>query len=150
MPLNLDEFRLRAREWLSSHAPRPNDVGEGVPEEGEQASVKRAQKLQGELFEAGLAGITWPVDYGGQGLTVAHQIAFDEQAADFDLGLGNTFTITFGMCGPTILACGTVDQKRRYIAPMLRGEEIWSQLFSEPGAGSDSSREPFAMATSGC
>ncbi|HLY81943.1 MAG TPA: acyl-CoA dehydrogenase family protein [Acidimicrobiales bacterium] len=142
MPPDLDDFRLRAREWLSSHAPRQKDDGDGddalgVPGEDEQASVMRAQKLQGELFEAGLAGITWPVEYGGQGLTVAHQIAFDEQASHFELGLGNTFTITFGMCGPTILACGTVEQKRRYIAPMLRGEEIWSQLFSEPGAGSD-------------
>jgi acyl-CoA dehydrogenase len=145
----LDDFRRRAREWLVAHAPPQRDDSErderpttgaaaaDAAKPDEQSSVKRAQQLQGELFDAGFAGITWPVDYGGRGLSTVHQIAFDEEASGFDLGLGVTFTITFGMCGPTILACGTAEQKRQYIPPMLRGEEIWCQLFSEPGAGSD-------------
>jgi alkylation response protein AidB-like acyl-CoA dehydrogenase len=146
---DLSAFRDRVGDWLAEHAPRrPDGTGRGddqAPDADlphysklDQAGVvKQAQEFQAGLFEAGFAGITWPVQYGGQGLTILHQIAFDEEAAGFDLPTGTTFAVTFGMCGPTILTCGTEQQKGRYIPAMLRGDEIWCQLFSEPGAGSD-------------
>jgi acyl-CoA dehydrogenase len=135
-------FRDRARVWLEAHAPRRSAehgaaAHQRTTSEQERESVAAAKRFQAELFAAGLAGLRWPRAYGGQGLTLAHEIAFAAAAAPFDLPTGFVFSITFGMCGPTLLAHGTEWQKRRYIAPMLRGEEIWCQLFSEPDAGSD-------------
>jgi alkylation response protein AidB-like acyl-CoA dehydrogenase len=95
-----------------------------------------AKAFQARLHDAGLAGITWPTAYGGQGLTPADERAFGEEARDFDLP-GGYFAIGMGMCGPTLLDLGSEEQKRRYIRPLLRGEDVWCQLFSEPGAGSD-------------
>jgi alkylation response protein AidB-like acyl-CoA dehydrogenase len=123
-------YRLRAREWLRLHRPRRID---GLP--GNQA-VEIAKEFQAALFDAGFAGITWPRDYGGQGLTAAEQQAFDEEAVEYELPT-YPFMVSMGMCGPTLVELGTHDQKARYLPKLLRGEEIWCQLFSEPGAGSD-------------
>jgi alkylation response protein AidB-like acyl-CoA dehydrogenase len=83
-----------------------------------------------------LAGITWPVEYGGRGLGPAlEQIFHDEQAA---YGVSTAmFAVGIGMAGPTIIEHGTDRQKARFLPALLRGEEVWCQLFSEPGAGSD-------------
>ena len=88
------------------------------------------------VYDAGFGGITWPVEYGGLGLTGAHQEAFTEEAANYpDLVVGDL--VTAGICAPTLLDFGSEEQKRRYIPHMLRGDEVWTQLLSEPGAGSD-------------
>jgi alkylation response protein AidB-like acyl-CoA dehydrogenase len=124
-------FRRRAREWLEANAaPR----GPGAGTDADELATSKA--FQAALHDAGLAGITWPAEYGGQGLSQADQLAFNEEAKDFDLPVA-PFVIGMGMCGPTIVDLGTEAQKTRYIGPLLRGEEIWCQLFSEPGAGSD-------------
>jgi alkylation response protein AidB-like acyl-CoA dehydrogenase len=129
-----EEFRERARAWLAANAPRRSS---GDDEEGGGLSGLAAQQdFQARLYDAGFAGITWPREYGGQGLTHAEQIAFGEEARNYALPVG-AFIIGLGMPGPTILECGSEAQKKRYLPPMLRGEEIWCQLFSEPGAGSD-------------
>ncbi|MEV0083996.1 acyl-CoA dehydrogenase family protein [Saccharopolyspora sp. NPDC050642] len=122
----LGEFRNRARDWLAANAPR-TDIGADVP---------AARSFQASLHEAGFAGISWPAEYGGQGLGQKHERAFSAEANAYELP-GQPFGIGLGMCGPILLQLGTEAQKRRYIRPMLRGEEIWCQLFSEPGAGSD-------------
>jgi alkylation response protein AidB-like acyl-CoA dehydrogenase len=129
------EFRARARSWLEANAPGKS--GEDTAD-GEAGTVDiRAQKaFQAKLYDAGFAGITWPKEYGGQGLTNAEQIAFSEEARNFTLPTG-AFTIGLGMPGPTILELGTEEQKKRYLPGLLRGEEIWCQLFSEPSGGSD-------------
>jgi alkylation response protein AidB-like acyl-CoA dehydrogenase len=126
-----DSFRERARGWLEANAPRRSDDGPST-----QWDLASARAFQARLHDAGLAGISWPAAYGGQGLTAADQRAFDEEARDFELPTGY-FTIGLGMCGPTLLDFGSEELKERYIRPMLRGEELWCQLFSEPGAGSD-------------
>ncbi|HKF74677.1 MAG TPA: acyl-CoA dehydrogenase family protein [Candidatus Dormibacteraeota bacterium] len=127
-------FRERARAWLLANAPRRSeDAGGG---QGQRSDLPSARAFQARLHDAGFAGISWPAAYGGQGLTPADERAFDEEASDFDLP-GGFFTIGMGMCGPTLLDLGSEHLKRRYIRPLLRGEEIWCQLFSEPGAGSD-------------
>jgi alkylation response protein AidB-like acyl-CoA dehydrogenase len=134
VPEAINDFRNRARAWLGANAPRrSDDDATGVPRRWDLDS---ARAFQAELHDAGLAGIAWPTAYGGQGMTPAEQRAFDEEARDFDLP-GEFFSIGMGMCGPTILDLGTEEQKARYIRPLLRGEEVWCQLFSEPGAGSD-------------
>jgi alkylation response protein AidB-like acyl-CoA dehydrogenase len=119
------EFRARAREWLTANVPAQDTDDLDV-----------AKRFQAAMHEAGFAGITWPAAYGGQGLGEGAQLAFNDAAKDFDLPT-RPFIIGMGMCGPTIVDLGTEEQKSRYLPPLLRGEEIWCQLFSEPGAGSD-------------
>ena len=118
----------RARAWLAENAERLTSGG----------VVNRMQSREHRIaiYDAGFGGITWPVEYGGLGLTGAHQEAFTEEAANYpDLVVGDL--VTAGICAPTLLDFGSEEQKRRYIPHMLRGDEVWTQLLSEPGAGSD-------------
>jgi alkylation response protein AidB-like acyl-CoA dehydrogenase len=131
----VDQFRERARAWLAANGPRRTGDG-GSDEVGSSTGIDTQRAFQARLYDAGFAGLTWPPEYGGQGLTNAEQIAFSEEAREYELPVG-AFIIGLGMPGPTILECGSEEQKKRYLPPMLRGEEIWCQLFSEPGAGSD-------------
>ena len=131
--LSVADFRNRARAWLEQNAPRRGGGESGEPG---RADIAAQQAFQAKLYDAGLAGITWPKEYGGQGLTHAEQIAFTQVARDFALPVG-AFVIGLGMPGPTILELGTEEQKQRYLPRLLRGEEIWCQLFSEPSGGSD-------------
>jgi alkylation response protein AidB-like acyl-CoA dehydrogenase len=134
-------FRAEARAWLEANArPRSSQhsmgvLGESDPET-ERMHVKASQAWQAVLADAGWAAITWPVEYGGRGGTPRQQALFNEEQAHFDVP-GNVFMQGIGMAGPTIIAHGSDAQKERFLRPMLRGEEIWCQLFSEPGAGSD-------------
>jgi alkylation response protein AidB-like acyl-CoA dehydrogenase len=88
------------------------------------------------LAEHGWAGITWPAQFGGRGGSAIEAAIFAEEQAEFDVAVG-AFAVSIGMVGPTLMAHGTPEQQQRYLGPMLRGEHIWCQLFSEPGAGSD-------------
>jgi alkylation response protein AidB-like acyl-CoA dehydrogenase len=129
------EFRARARAWLEANAPR-KPGGDEPGEDSGPVGIAGQKEFQARLYDAGFAGLTWPKEYGGQGLTLAEQIAFSQVARDFSLPTG-AFLIGIGMPGPTILDLGTEQQKQRYLRKMLRGEEIWCQLFSEPSGGSD-------------
>src|SRR5580698_10412274 len=132
-----EDFRSRARTWLAANAPRRGSDEEAEAQVRGQAAVLAEQKeFQARLYDAGFAGITWPAEYGGQGLTSAEQIAWSQESRDYDLPNG-VFFIGISMPGNTLLEVGTEEQKKRYLRKMLRGEEIWCQLFSEPGAGSD-------------
>ena len=138
----LAEFRRKCRAFLEANAKKrqvraPSDEDE-VDEvaQAEGANLEAARRYQAALFDAGLAGITWPKEVGGQGLSNEHQRVFNEEAADFEAPTG-VYTIGLGMVIPTLVEYGTEEQKERYVRKALRGEEIWSQLFSEPGAGSD-------------
>jgi alkylation response protein AidB-like acyl-CoA dehydrogenase len=88
------------------------------------------------MYEGGWGAITWPVEYGGRGGSSWHQTIFNQEAAHYDVSAG-VFAVGIGMCGPTLIAHGTEAQKLRHLPAMLRGEEVWCQLFSEPDAGSD-------------
>ena len=127
-------FRERVRAWLADNAPTSG--GGGLGETADVDALAAAKDFQARLYDAGLVGLTWPEEYGGQGLDNRYRRIFEEEAARYALPTG-IFLIGHGMCGPTILEHGTQAQKQRYIPPMLRGDEIWCQLFSEPGAGSD-------------
>ncbi len=133
----LATFRLKARSFLAEHAPkrasRRHDVGMGPGSTVVDLATQKA--FQKALADSDLAGLTWPKPWG-PGLTAEHQRVFNEEAAEYELPTAS-FTIGLGMVIPTMLEFGTDAQRERYVAKALSGEEIWSQLFSEPGAGSD-------------
>ena len=129
-------FRREARTWLGANAERlaeraPREISVRAPE-----AVQAAQRWQAKKADAGWACITWPKEYGGRGGTPVEDVIWSQEEAWYDTP-PNIFAIGIGMLGPTLMAHGTPQQKERYLPKMLRGEEIWSQLFSEPGAGSD-------------
>jgi alkylation response protein AidB-like acyl-CoA dehydrogenase len=88
------------------------------------------------LYDAGWAGISWPSEYGGRGLSPRFQAIYLEEEARAEAP-PHVGVIGLGMAGPTIISHGTDAQKARYLQPLLSAEEIWCQGFSEPGAGSD-------------
>jgi alkylation response protein AidB-like acyl-CoA dehydrogenase len=120
----IDDYAARARAWLEAAQPKAT------------ADVAGAQEFMAALYDAGYSGISWPAEYGGQGLSAAEERAFQQVAREFSLPV-SVFGIGLGMCGPTLVSIGTEAQKQRHVRPLLRGEEIWCQMFSEPGAGSD-------------
>jgi alkylation response protein AidB-like acyl-CoA dehydrogenase len=129
-------YRAQARGWLEEHkAEAPVLTGPGALKD--EAEILRARRAwQGKLAEAGLAGVTWPKEYGGQGLGPIEQVLSNQEIARVKVP-GILDAIGVGMLGPTIIAHGSEDQKTRYLGPMLHGDEVWCQLFSEPAAGSD-------------
>lgn len=130
------EYRAHVRDWLDRNAKRKGDVAAGAPKYGHDDLVPLAREWQARKYEAGFAGITMPVEYGGQGGTQMQQVIYNQEEARYVAPRG-VYEIGLGMCIPTMLAYATEEQKQRYVRPALRGEEIWCQLFSEPAAGSD-------------
>ncbi len=129
-------YRAQVRAWLDQHkGEAPVLEGEGaIEDESEIIAARRA--WQGKLAEGGLAGVTWPKEFGGQGLGPIEQVLCNQEIARARVP-GILDAIGVGMLGPTIIAHGTDEQKSRYLGPMLHGDEVWCQLFSEPAAGSD-------------
>jgi alkylation response protein AidB-like acyl-CoA dehydrogenase len=143
-PVDLDEYRREARAWiaanLASRATRQDPVAANLrgSHDYTREQIGAERPKQRALFDAGYAGITWPVEYGGQGLTRAHERAFVEEAAAYELpDFGYAGSMTFGVCAAVILAHASEDFKRRHLPRMLSGEELWVQFFSEPSGGSD-------------
>lgn len=131
----VEEFRERALDWLGANAEVFADA-HGADTDFAPTPVAAAKDFQARLFEAGFAGITWPAEYGGQGLGTEEQVAFDSVAAGFKL-LNGLFTIGITNVGPTLLQFASEEQKKRFLPKMLSGQECWCQLFSEPRGGSD-------------
>jgi len=126
------EFRQGLRAWLEKSLPRlqwpePADMVDKLP---------FWRPWQTMLFEAGYAGLTWPEEYGGRGLDERMRAIFGEEC-DRAGAPERLNTIGEDFAGPTIAHFGTADQKARFLRPILTGEEIWCQLFSEPDSGSD-------------
>ncbi len=134
---DVQSFRLRVREFLAKNLPPAPERERGVrSDEEELAEVTKQREIQRTLFDNGFAGICYPQEYGGQGLTVEHQRALNEEAADYHMP--DMLQIpSIGICGPTLLDSASEDQKKRYLPPLLRGDELWMQFLSEPSAGSD-------------
>lgn len=137
---DVESFRRRAREWIRANLGpfRPEAVAglRKVTREAELAAVDNDRRLQRKLYDAGFAGIAIPVEYGGRGLTAAHQRVFTEEMAGFEYP-SRCQVPTLAPCAAVLLDFGTEEQKRRHIPAMLRGEEIWMQFLSEPSGGSD-------------
>lgn len=126
-----EDFRAEVLGFLRATLPP-----KGAAIETGGTGGTRAVAFQRALAEAGLAGITWPTEYGGRGLPGRFQRIFDREAKAFQVP-PRALEIGLGMCGPTLLVHASEEQKRALIPPLLRGEHIWCELFSEPGAGSD-------------
>lgn len=130
------EYRAKVRAWLEEHRDEaPMLRGEGALKD-EQEIVAARREWQRKLAEAGLAGVTWPQELGGQGLGPIEQVIVNQEISRAGVP-GILDVIGVGMLGPTIIAHGSEEQKARYLGPMLHGDEVWCQLFSEPAAGSD-------------
>ena len=133
-------FRAEARAWLEANAKPINadDDEGGLPfsEREDDSVVKAAKAWQAKKADAGWACITWPKQYGGRGANAMQSVIWGQEESKFRTGQ-NIFAIGHGMCGPTLMAHGSKEHKERYLEPLLRGDEIWCQLFSEPAAGSD-------------
>src|SRR6478735_7902711 len=129
-------FRAEARAWLEANAgPRTGEV-DMLRLMDSPDFVAAAKAWQRKLYDGGWAGITWPKEYGGRGATSIQNTIFTQEQVKREVATG-PFMVGIGMAGPTIIGHGTDAQKERYLDTMLRGEEIWCQLFSEPEAGSD-------------
>jgi alkylation response protein AidB-like acyl-CoA dehydrogenase len=125
-------FRTEARAFLEEHFPKWKSA-EGVTGE---LSAEQQRSWQRYLYEHGWGVPTWPVEYGGKGLGMIESMIWNEERS---LAGAHSFfnLVGLGLAGPTIIARGNEEQKQRYLPPLARGDEVWCQLFSEPGAGSD-------------
>ena len=122
-------YRDRAREWLA------RNVAEHQAQD-HAGDIAAARAWQARKAAAGYAQITWPKEWGGGGGTPIQSVIFGQEEAKHPVQYGY-FTIGLGMCIPTVMAFADDATKRRFVGPALRGETIWSQLFSEPAGGSD-------------
>lgn len=128
-------FRAEARAWLTANAPK--DVARmGRENVDEATALAAARAWQAQKAAAGWACLHWPKAYGGRGASPIERVIWEQEESRFAVPRG-FFDIGLGMCGPTMMMYATEAQKARHLPPMLRGEEIWCQLFSEPSAGSD-------------
>lgn len=124
-------FRTEVRDWLQTNVPKDRR-----PEDGPDmlAFDKAWQRKQ---YDAGWAGISWPKEYGGAGLTLIQQLIWFEEYAHAQGPYLGTFFVGLSHAGPTLIARGTEAQKAFYLPRILKGETPWCQGFSEPGSGSD-------------
>ena len=138
--VDVQRFRLAVREWLIGNATRLERADDGTypptRHESQEHRIAAARQVQAQLYDAGYAGITYPTEYGGAGLSLDHERVFLEEAVGFDVPT-EVFAVSLNILGKTLLKYGTAEQKRRHLPRMLRGDEIWLQLLSEPTGGSD-------------
>lgn len=131
--IELGEFRRDAADWLAQNRDRaPRDYGAICPPD----LIDQGIAWQRLLFEAGWAGIHWPTEYGGRGLTAAHHGAWVEECAKAAVPPVLNM-VGLVLAGGAVMAFGTDEQKERHLFATLSADHVWCQLFSEPGAGSD-------------
>jgi alkylation response protein AidB-like acyl-CoA dehydrogenase len=138
---SVESFRSRAREWLAANmgkggAPLGMAYRPGETDEEELAAIAHARELQRKYHEGGFTGICFPTEYGGQGLSPAHQRAFNQEVVGYEFP-SILQVPTFVPCAAVLLEFGTEEQKKRHLPAMMRGDEIWMQFLSEPSGGSD-------------
>ncbi|BFI75648.1 acyl-CoA dehydrogenase family protein [Sulfurisphaera ohwakuensis] len=136
--MNEEEYRRKLREWISQNAPR-NLMGKKILfDTVEIDNYEELRNWQRKLYEAGYLGITWPKEYGGQGLDPIYEIIAYEEFIRAGLPYGRSLgSIGLMVAGPAILKHGNEEQKKKYLKRILSAEDIWCQGFSEPQAGSD-------------
>jgi alkylation response protein AidB-like acyl-CoA dehydrogenase len=134
---DLGTFHARAKEWVTANLVPLDGADPYLGHATDDADhLVRAKAIQRKLFDAGFAGLCYPVEYGGRGLPAEYQDAFIDVSYGYELP--RLFNIpTFTIILPTILDFGTEEQKKRFIPAALKGEELWVQFLSEPTGGSD-------------
>ncbi len=131
--IDVDDFQAEAREWLAANrAGAPRDYGAICPPDLVEAGLE----WQRTIHAAGYAGIHWPEEHGGRGLTPQHNAAWMLECAL--AGVPPVFNMVgLVLAGGALLRYGTPEQQTTHLQPTLAAEHVWCQLFSEPGAGSD-------------
>ena len=127
-------LRKELRAWLDEHFT--DEVRDAVAERGTDEAFEAQRHWNATLFDAGWSSIAWPVEFGGRAAGLPEQLAYSEEMARVGAP-GSVNPIGVANIAPAILTYGTPEQQQRFIRPMLRGDEIWSQGMSEPEAGSD-------------
>ncbi len=133
-PAAADEFRGRCRAFLDEHATGMSMTGD--PDLRGPQRLQHGKIFQQALADAELAGLTYPTEYGGQGLSEEHERIWREEYGTYP-NMTFELTISHGMCLPMLNEYGTDEQKSTYLADNISAQTIWCQMFSEPGAGSD-------------
>lgn len=126
------DFRLRARAWIERNIV---DLPHRNPSSQREREVN-SQWWQERMYADGWAGMSWPVEFGGKGMSPTEDSIFNAESARVDAPLPINL-VGMNLAGPTIMVHGNDQQKKRYLNRILSGEEIWCQGFSEPGSGSD-------------
>jgi len=130
------KFRDELRAWLKANMGRPWREELRDPKATEDSLMELRRSWQRKLYEGGYLGMDWPAEWGGRGATEVEKSIFEAEMSSADAPpILNSLGI--GLLGPAIIHHGSEAQRRRFIPPMLSGDEIWCQGFSEPGAGSD-------------
>ncbi len=127
-------FRDELRSWLHGNSTRL--LADGPQYADEERRWERAKKWHRALYDGGWVGIWWPRQFGGRGATLLEQYIYEEEMNRIEVP-GTINPVGIMIAGPTIMQWGTDEQKARYLKPILAGDEIWCQGYSEPGAGSD-------------
>ncbi len=130
-----EAYRREVRGWLEANQPPP--LTEAEKEKANDDFLwERLKQWHKKLYHAGWVGLTWPKEYGGRGASFVEQVIFQQELARLNLPMGcNVLGVI--MTGPALMQWGTDEQKKRYLNPILSGDEIWCEGMSEPGAGSD-------------
>jgi alkylation response protein AidB-like acyl-CoA dehydrogenase len=132
-----EAFRAEVRSWLKSNLPAGWGTAAYREPHGAEEKIAASKAWQKTLFRGGWAGITWPKQYGGLGASLVEQLIFNEECAAADAPDSINLAVALGLVGPTLMACGTAEQRARFLPRILGGDDIWCQGFSEPNAGSD-------------
>ncbi|MHB1418992.1 MAG: acyl-CoA dehydrogenase [Bacillota bacterium] len=131
-----EAFRLEFRTWLRANLP-PGwlDGDHRLPSDAKERELF-LRAWQRKLYDGGWAGIAWPREYGGRGASLVEQCIYDDEMMTHEAppSIG---TIGLDMVGPTLIQVGTEEQKKKHLERILRGDDVWCQGYSEPGAGSD-------------
>ncbi len=133
-PENAEAFRTRCREFLDEHATGIHLAGD--PDTRGAKRLEAAKVFMQAATGAGLAGLTYPTEYGGQGLDRQHDLIWREEYAKYP-SMTNELTISHGMCLPMVAEYGSHEQKSAFMADQISARSVWCQMFSEPDAGSD-------------
>ena len=128
------KFRAGLRDWLAETLPGLPPKPSANDWSGRRAYDTHWQRL---LFDAGYAGVDWPIEGGGRGSSPVEQLIFKEELERAHAPYVGVNFVGLLHAGPTVIAEGTPEQRQRYLPPILKGDEVWCQGFSEPDAGSD-------------
>jgi alkylation response protein AidB-like acyl-CoA dehydrogenase len=140
-----DAFRAKIHAWLDKTSAEVFGRGQeglggstaSLMDVGDDSRWQRLREYHRRLYEAGFAALHWSKEYGGGGATLIEQAIYQDEVLSYGLPLYGCNQLAIDRIGPTLMFMGTQSQKDRYLPPMLTGEEIWCQGYSEPNAGSD-------------
>ena len=133
---SVEDFRIRARAWLADNMPKLDPNKEYNTNRVADREWVEHRELQKKLFAGGFAGLCFPKEYGGQGLTLAHQQAFTEESVPYEMPLRLNVP-SLSICSGMLLDMGSEEQKQKYLRGAISGEIILCQFLSEPSGGSD-------------